>query len=73
VGGREGLKGGIMAEYITLMGAEDVRAAGRAIASAAADMRQAASSIDDSLHRHRVFFDEWLIRLEQALKGGETC
>lgn len=57
-----------MAEYVTLMGAEDVRRAAHTISSAAADMRQAASSLDNSLHHLRVYLDEWLLRFEQALE-----
>lgn len=55
-------------DYITLLGAEDVRTAGSQISSAAADMRQAANQIDDTFHRMRIFLDEWLIRLEELLK-----
>ncbi len=57
-----------MPDYVTLMGAEDVRIAGSRISSAAADMRTAAGSIDHSLHTHRIFLDDWLIRLEHLLR-----
>ena len=53
-----------MAEYITLLGAEDVRAAGSSMKSAAETIRQAAGSLEDSLFRHRQFMDEWMCRLE---------
>jgi hypothetical protein len=56
-----------MAEYMTLLGAEDVRAAGNAMRSAADDMRNAASSIDSTLDRHQRFLDDWLQRFEVAL------
>ena len=56
-----------MPEYITLMGAEDVRSAGVAMGRAASVMQSAASSMEDSLQRHRIFLDEWIMRLETAL------
>ena len=56
-----------MPEYIHLIGAEDVRRAGSQMQSAASDMRRTASSFEDSLHRHRLFMDEWLGRLETVL------
>lgn len=49
-------------ESIHLYGAEIVREAGRTIAAAASDMRSAVSSLDDTLHRHRLFLDDWLDR-----------
>ncbi len=57
-----------MADYITLLGAEDVRSAGSSMRSAASDMVRAASSIEDSLHRQRLFLDDFLMRLEHLLK-----
>lgn len=56
-------------EYVTLMGAEDVRAAGNRMAAAADTMRSAASSIDDSLTRHQNFLDQWLARLEAVMEA----
>ncbi len=58
----------IIMKYIQLMGAEDVSRAGSRIASAAQEMQRAASSIECSLHTHRVFLDEWLSRFEDILK-----
>lgn len=57
-----------MAEYVTLLGAEDVRSAGNAMRSAADDMRSAASSIDSTLDRHQRFLDDWLQRFEAAIE-----
>lgn len=49
-----------MAEYMTLMGAEDVRAAGNRMSSAAEEMRRAAGQIDEALRRHEMFLSDWL-------------
>lgn len=56
-----------MADYVTLMGAEDVRSAANTIRQAADEMRRAAASIDDALQRHRHFMDEWLTRFEDVV------
>ena len=53
-----------MAEYIQLLGAEDVRSAGSAMRNAASEMTRAASSFEESLHNHRLFMEDWLMRLE---------
>lgn len=58
-----------MAEYIHLIGAEDVQRAGSAMREAAKYMQQAAASIEESLFRQRQFMEEWLSRFEGALKG----
>lgn len=57
-----------MTDFINLLGADDVRAAGSKIQGAASDMNRAAGSIEDSLHRHRLFLDDFLARLECMLK-----
>ena len=57
-----------MSEYIHLIGAEDVSRAGRTIANAAHEMQNAMAAMEDSLHRHRIFLDDWLQRLEAVLK-----
>lgn len=56
-----------MSNYITLLGAEDVQRAGNRMASAADEMNRAAGATEDSLHRHRLFMDDWLSRLEAVL------
>ena len=61
-----------MAEFITLLGAEDVRSAGLSIQRAASEMQRAAGSIEESLRIHRLFLDDWLMQLEQILKRV-TC
>jgi len=57
-----------MAEFITLLGADDVRSGGNAIRVAAGVMQSTAASMEDSLHRHRMFLDDWLSRLEEVMK-----
>jgi Sec-independent protein translocase protein TatA len=54
--------------YVTLMGAEEVSAAGRSMQSAATEMRNAAATISDALYQHQQFMTDWLARLEQALQ-----
>ena len=56
-----------MADYVTLLGAEQVSNAARQIAGAAEDMRRAASQMDDTFSRQRQFLDDWLLRLESVL------
>lgn len=57
-----------MADYVTLIGAEDVRAAGNSMRSAADEMRSAAGSIDNTMERQQRFMDDWLMRLERILE-----
>ena len=57
-----------MAEYITLMGAEQVSSAGHTMRSAAEQMGRAASEMDSALHRHQQFLDDWLQRFERILE-----
>ena len=57
-------------ETVVLMGAEDVRAAGRSIASSAETMKQAAASIHETIHFGLRSLEELVYRLE-ALKKGE--
>ena len=57
-----------MADYITLMGAEDVRRAAHTIAEAADTMNRASGNLDEVLHRQRLFMDDWLNRLEAVLQ-----
>lgn len=57
--------------YMTLIGAEQVQSAGHTMRSAADDMRQAASQIDEAFHRQRLFMDDWLMRLEGILTANK--
>lgn len=53
-----------MAEYMTLLGAEDVRQAASTMRSAADDMQRAAMSIDESMQRALRQFEDCVLRLE---------
>ena len=57
-----------MTEFVHLIGAEDVRSAGSAMRAAAEGMKCATALIEDSLQRHRMFLDDWLLRLENIIK-----
>lgn len=57
-----------MAEYVHLVGAEDVSRAASSMRSAADDMQRAASSISHSLEQHQMFLNDWLIRLDGTLQ-----
>lgn len=61
-----------MADYITLLGAEDVRSAASTMSSAAREMLQAGSNIDDALRQHQRFMDDWLSRFEQVLTDNSS-
>lgn len=56
-----------MADYVTLLGAEDVSRAGYAMRDAAQRMNEASSSIAWSLEQHQRFMDDWLVRLNDTL------
>ena len=57
-----------MAEYVTLLGAEDVsRAAGR-MQSAAEEMSRAASNFQSAMEQHQRFMDDLLQRLDGILQ-----
>jgi hypothetical protein len=57
-----------MAEYITLMGAEQVSSAGYTMRDAAQKMNQAAGEFESVLFRHHQFMDDWLQRFERILE-----
>lgn len=65
-----------MAEYVTLLGAEDVRRAGHQMASAAEDINRALLSLDQtlSLYVERVerALDEHAARIEAAMRPAES-
>lgn len=57
-----------MAEYVTLLGSEQVARAGSSMQSAAEQMSRAASEISEALQRHERFMDDWLARFEAAMR-----
>lgn len=58
-----------MADYMTLIGAEDVQRAGGRMASAAEDMQRAANIISESVDRLIRALDDHAIRIEAAARG----
>jgi aromatic ring-opening dioxygenase catalytic subunit (LigB family) len=56
-----------MAEYIHLIGAEDVRSAGHTMSSAAQEMQRAAGNISHALEMHQRFLDDWLLRFQSIV------
>lgn len=56
-----------MADYVTLLGAEEVSRAAHTIRAAADEMRNAAATIDAALTTQRQFMDEWLTRFEAVM------
>ncbi len=56
-----------MSGNIHLIGSEQVAGAGHSMSHAAADMRQAAASIADTMFRHQQFMTDWLQTLERVM------
>ena len=56
-----------MAEYVHLIGAENVERGASRIAGAADDMQRAVNQLDNALERHRAWADEWLSRFEDIV------
>ena len=59
-------------EYMHLVGAEQVQAAGHAMTNAAHEMKSAASAIDETMRQHRQFMEDWLMRFEAVLERTRT-
>lgn len=57
-----------MAEYMHLVGAEDVSRAASTMSSAASEISGAARSIDWSMEQQRRFMDDWLQRFEEVVE-----
>jgi hypothetical protein len=57
-----------MADYVTLVGAEDVRSAGNTMRQAADTMGSAVGSLTWALEQHQRFMDDWLQRLDATLQ-----
>ena len=68
-GGEAGEGEGVMAEYVTLLGYEQVQTAGRNMAHAAENMQQAVTNLEGVLFRHQQFMDNWLERLQLILES----
>lgn len=58
-----------MAEYIHLIGAEEVSRAANTMSSAAHEMKQAAANMDHSLMMHKTFLDDWLNRFQSVVES----
>ena len=56
-----------MSEYVTLLGAEDVSRASHTMVSAAENFGRHVGYLNEALHAHRIWADEWLARFEQAV------
>ena len=56
-----------MAEYVTLLGAEQVSHAAASIRAAADTMLRAASNMEGSFNEQQRFLNDWLQRLEIVL------
>lgn len=52
---------------VYLNGSEDVRSAASSMCQAALEMKQAATQIEDALHRNQMFMTDWLYQFENAL------
>ncbi|KAF1008942.1 MAG: hypothetical protein GAK28_00574 [Luteibacter sp.] len=59
-----------MADYVTLLGAEQVQSAGHCMARAAEDMQQASYSISESVDRLTRALDEHASRIEAAQQAN---
>lgn len=57
-----------MADYVTLLGAEEVSRAANQIRVAADTMGAAINNLSDVLDRHQRFMDDWLTRLDGTLQ-----
>ena len=51
-----------MAEFVTLIGADDVARAGSAMREAAAEITRAASAIEYAMSQHQRHIEDWLAR-----------
>jgi hypothetical protein len=57
-----------MSEYVTLLGAEEVRHAASTMTNAAHEMKQAAASLEWVFQRQQQFMNDWLVQFEEILK-----
>lgn len=61
-----------MAEYIHLVGTEDLSRAASTMSSAADEMKRAAGWMQETLENNQRFLDDWLIRFEQVMEKPEV-
>ena len=61
-----------MADYVTLLSAEEVSRAASNMSSAAADMQRAASTMQSVFDQQERFMNDWLQRLDVMLQE-RTC
>jgi phosphoribosylpyrophosphate synthetase len=61
-----------MPDYITLIGADDVRSAASTMSSAADRMEHAASNMAYAFESHQRFLEDWLSRLQQAMEKPDA-
>lgn len=59
-----------MADYVTLLGSEEVSRAGYSMRDAAQTMNSAASQMQSAFEQHQRFMDDWLIRLQEVLESS---
>jgi hypothetical protein len=57
-----------MSDYVTLIGAEDVKRAANTMRDAARAIQDAACTIEEALRRHERVMDELVFRIEEAAK-----
>lgn len=57
-----------MTEFVTLLGAEDVKRASSNMTAAADRMSRAAGQIDAALQNHERFLTEWLVKFDELLE-----
>jgi hypothetical protein len=57
-----------MADYVTLLGAEEVSRAARNIQGAADDLNRALAGFSDTVERLRVVLEEHAARIEKAME-----
>jgi len=61
-----------MAEYMHLIGTEQIQSAANTMKSAAIEMHRAANLIDESLRRHEVMMAEFMLCIAAMGEGGHT-
>ena len=58
-----------MAEYVTLLGAEQVQSAAGTMRSAAEEMKHASGEMSYALQQHQRFMEDWLQQFIAALES----